>query len=286
MKYFEFKETKEHGTFDFPIEFYYITKEHPRYNMNLHWHTHYELIRILEGEFSLTLNDEIFLAKQDDIVFLHDGVIHGGTPKNCIYECIVFDINLLLKNNPVSTKLLQDFIKQNKQVYTLISGYNSTLDLFLINLFESIKTKNEGYELLVHGLLYSILGLILQNKLYSIADTNLHRSTESLNQLKKALTLLENHYYEPLTLEDLSKSAGMTPKYFCKFFHKMTNKTPIEYLNYYRIQMACEMLLTSSLSITDISLDCGFNDTSYFIKTFKKFKKLTPKKYALFHSSK
>ncbi|MGL5414237.1 MAG: AraC family transcriptional regulator [Clostridium sp.] len=286
MKYFEFKETKEHGTFDFPIEFYYITKEHPRYNMNLHWHTHHELIRILEGEFSLTLNDEIFLAKQGDIVFLHDGVIHGGTPNNCIYECIVFDINLLLKNNPVSTKLLQDFIKQNKQVHTLISGYNSTLDLFLITLFESIKIKNEGYELLVHGLLYSILGLILQNKLYSIADTNLHRSAESLNQLKKALTLLENHYYEPLTLEDLSKSAGMTPKYFCKFFHKMTNKTPIEYLNYYRIQMACEMLLTSSLSITDISLDCGFNDTSYFIKTFKKFKKLTPKKYALFHSSK
>ena len=49
MKYFEYKEEKQHGTFDFPIEFYHVNQSHPRYNMTYHWHTECEIIRILEG---------------------------------------------------------------------------------------------------------------------------------------------------------------------------------------------------------------------------------------------
>ena len=53
----------------------------------------------------------------------------------------------------------------------------------------------------------------------------------------------------------------------------------IEYLNFYRIEIACEQLLSTDLSVTDIAINCGFNDVSYFIKTFKKYKGITPKQY-------
>ena len=72
--------------------------------MDLHWHTQCEIIRVLEGEFSLILDDEKILSKAGDILFIHDGVVHGGTPLNCVYECIVFDMNLLLKKNITCTK--------------------------------------------------------------------------------------------------------------------------------------------------------------------------------------
>ena len=52
----------------------------------------------------------------------------------------------------------------------------------------------------------------------------------------------------------------------------MTHRTPIDYLNYYRIEQACFKLATSNDSIAEIGLSCGFNDESYFIKTFKKYK--------------
>ena len=71
----------------------------------------------------------------------------------------------------------------------------------------------------------------------------------------------------------------LNPKYFTKIFTQMTGKPPIQYLNSYRIEMACNMLLTTDLSITDICLNCGFNDLSYFIKTFKKEKNISPKKF-------
>lgn len=279
MKYFEFKEDKQHGTFDFPIEFYHVTQDHPRYNMDLHWHTQCEIIKILEGEFSLILNDEKLLAKKGDILFIHDGVVHGGTPNNCVYECVVFDMNLLLKQNHTCTKLLSDIINHNKVINTVISGHNDHIEVCCNYLFESIDSKETGFEFIIQGSLYNLLGMILRNGLYKNFNKKTKRTTESLQQLKNVLTLLEEKFNEPLTLEDLSKAAGMTPKYFCRFFYQMTNKTPIEYLNYYRIEVACELILNTDLSITNISLDCGFNDASYFIKTFKKYKGLTPKQY-------
>ena len=47
MKYINYREERNHGTIDFPIEFYHVTPNHPRYEMSYHWHIEYELIRVL-----------------------------------------------------------------------------------------------------------------------------------------------------------------------------------------------------------------------------------------------
>ncbi len=245
MKYFDYKEKKQHGTFDFPIEFYHVTPSHPRYNMPYHWHTECEIIRILEGEFSLIINDENILAKKGD--------------NNCIYECIVFDMKVLLKENHTCTKQIQDIINQKKIIGPILDSNYDELKSCCDGLFKSMKYENVGYEFITQGSLYYL--------------------KETILQYKNVLSLIESEYSSTLTLDDLSRAAGMTPKYFCKFFHEMTNKTPIEYLNYYRIESACEQLLTTDYSITEIALNCGFNDSSYFIKTFKKHRGVTPKQY-------
>ena len=56
-------------------------------------------------------------------------------------------------------------------------------------------------------------------------------------------------------------------------------KTPIDYLNYYRIESAAEELSASYKSVTDIALSCGFNDLSYFNRLFKRQKNMTPTAY-------
>lgn len=55
--------------------------------------------------------------------------------------------------------------------------------------------------------------------------------------------------------------------------------TPMDYVNQYRIEQACHQLLTTDFPITEVAFNCGFNDSSYFIKVFKKYKGTTPKKY-------
>ena len=71
----------------------------------------------------------------------------------------------------------------------------------------------------------------------------------------------------------------MSPKYLGSFFKNMTGKTPIEYLNEYRIEKASHMLKYTDMQVTDIAYSCGFSDLSYFIKTFKNIKGITPGKF-------
>lgn len=77
----------------------------------------------------------------------------------------------------------------------------------------------------------------------------------------------------------MAKQANMSQKYFCVYFKEMTRKTPIEYLILHRVECAAKKLRATDESIFDIALSCGFNDLSYFIKTFKKVKGITPAKF-------
>ena len=90
---------------------------------------------------------------------------------------------------------------------------------------------------------------------------------------------METGYAGAVTLATLADAAGMTPQYFCTFFQQMTGRSPIEYLNGHRIEVACAQLSLGNYSITDLAYECGFNDLSYFIRVFKRYKGVTPKQY-------
>ena len=71
----------------------------------------------------------------------------------------------------------------------------------------------------------------------------------------------------------------MSPTYFCKYFHQEMGKTPFAFLNEYRIKKAAILLDDSSLYVSDIAINCGFDNISYFIRKFKEYQGITPKKY-------
>ena len=98
-------------------------------------------------------------------------------------------------------------------------------------------------------------------------------------KLKRALLYIRKSYSAQITLLDMAKEAEMSPKYFCTFFKEMTGKSPVEYLKIYRIEKASRKLLNTDEHVTDIAYSCGFNDLSYFIKTFKEIKNITPAQY-------
>ena len=93
MRYLAFHERMVRGTFDFPIELYYVDALHPRYEMPFHWHMECELILILEGGFSLSVDGEAVCAGPGDCVFVPSGAVHGGTPHNCVYELSLIHIS-------------------------------------------------------------------------------------------------------------------------------------------------------------------------------------------------
>ncbi|MEF9945059.1 MAG: AraC family transcriptional regulator [Lachnospiraceae bacterium] len=279
MKYIEYKEHKKHGTLDFPVEFYHVTPSHPRYQMSYHWHMEHEIIRIIKGELLVTIEEQEFTACSGDVVFVHGGVLHGGIPDQCIYECIVFDLETLVKHAYVCQKEMQGIVTHSLLVQNLFTSSDNEFHKIAGTLFETMRSKGTGYELTILGCFYQLFGCILKNHYYVPSSEEPAKNSKRILQLKKALELIETAYPDCITLDDLAKVAGMNSKYFCRFFQEMTHRTPINYLNYYRVERACFELVTSEASITEVALNCGFNDSSYFVKTFKKFKGITPKKY-------
>ena len=278
MKYIEYQERKQHGTFNFPIAYYHETPRTPRYYMTYHWHTAYEIMYIERGSFNLTLNDTTSTYEAGDVIFISDGMLHGGNPDNCVYNCIVFDLQMLLKDNDACAHMVQDIFNHKITINPLLSQQNQDVVEIVSSLCNALASKREGYEFVVQGYLYLLFGYIIRNKLFTVnARDNI--SSERLNSIKEVLSYISANYTSNISLDDLAHIAGMNPKYFCRYFKSMTDRTPIDYLNYYRIECACEMLSTRETSIKEVAISCGFNDESYFIKTFHKYKGITPKQF-------
>ncbi len=279
MKYLDYREHRKQGTFGFPVEFYHIEPSHLRYQMPYHWHPEYEIIRIIEGSFHLTLDNRSFVVNKGDILFLQDGTLHGGTPESCIYECLVFDMKLLLKESNISSNITQKLLRHEITIRQQLPGDLVSIKDTIENLFHVITEKKTGYEFLTQGYLFQLLGIILNEHLYQVNTNAAHISQQHVQIFKRVLSYIEDNYTEHIALEDLAKIAGMNPKYFCRFFRVMSYHTPIDYINYYRIECACQQLSSTKNSITEVAYNSGFNDISYFIKTFRKYKGITPKQY-------
>ena len=74
-------------------------------------------------------------------------------------------------------------------------------------------------------------------------------------------------------------SIVFSPKYFCRCFRAILHRSPIDYLNHYRIECASHFLTASDMTVAEIAQRCGYNDSSFFIKQFRKYKNTTPKQY-------
>ncbi len=277
MQALGYREHKERGTFEFPLEFYHVDSSHPQYVMPFHWHMEYEIIRILEGEFDVVLDDSRYNAKAGDIVLITDGVLHAGTPHDCVYECIVFDCRIITQGDEVSKNYMRRITAHNYEIQNYFEKEENEIHNIVWSMFDALKEKGVAYELIVTGELFRLFGSILNKGKYTKNEKT--DSRKWAVQIKRALAIMEESYGGLITLEQLSKAAGMSPKYFCSFFHKLTDKSPMEYLNHYRIEQACNQLTQEDATITEVAFRCGFNDLSYFIKTFRRYKGMTPKQY-------
>lgn len=279
MQYINYRESRQRGTVQFPIEYHHITPAHPQYIMALHWHIEFEIIRVLKGSFLLTIDEQEYPVSEGFSILIPAGTLHCGLPDSCTYECIVFDMNMLLHKNDPCCRLIRKMIDHEIDFPYVYPNSCNNIRQAVWLLFDALATKKEGFELVTLGALYQVAGTVFSKKHDTPAPLKPPRNHRRIVQLKTALEFIESSYSTPLSLKEMSESVSMSPKYFCRFFQEMTHRTPVDYLNYYRIERACYQLLTTDLSITEIAYSSGFNDLSYFIKTFKKYKDITPKQY-------
>lgn len=285
MHYLDYNEQIQHKTGDFPMAYYFVDEKHPRYHMTMHWHRETEIIRIISGTLRLYIDNAEITAQAGDLMMIGEGVIHGGDPENCVYECLVFDPNPILMYVEACKRGLKSVLGHNLFLKSDVIQGDAAFADAIKRLCHYAASGIIGNELSLMGALYEFFGIMLEHRYDAQLDMVSSRSGQKAEQLKPALEYIESHYGQPITLETLARLTGLSSKYFCRYFKAIVHRSPIDYLNYYRIECASYFLTTSDMTVAEIAQHCGYNDSSFFIKQFRKYKGTTPKQYRLVGSA-
>lgn len=275
MKYSELAEKKQHGTPAFPVGYYHIDEAHPRYVMPLHWHKEYEIIKVRRGAFTVYLNGKRYDLRSGDTLFVEGGCLKRGYPESCEYECLVFDINMLGSASPYSDKLLGALTAPDTRYKNFIPAGSVKINSAVDELINAVRNRGEFFEIKAVGLLYMLIyELYLSGCIYKSPESS---ADKGIGAVMKSIRWIDEHITERITLADLSAAVGFCEKYICRIFKEYTSKTVVDYVNEQRIERAAAQMMRGS--ITEAAFNSGFNDLSYFCKTFKKYKGITPSEY-------
>lgn len=280
MHYLDYHEQRQHVTGDFPLAYYFVDEDYPRYRMTMHWHRETELIRVRSGSMRIYLDDGELLMEPGDLLTVGGGVIHGGEPEKCVYECIVFDPLALMPNVESCRNALRPLLRHSIFIKAPIVSGDPVFHAAVDALF-SQGARIAGHELQVLAAVIDFLSCQLNHIPSAQLHTVSERTWQKAEQLKPALEYIEQHYGQHITLETLARLTGFSPKYFCRYFRAIVHRSPIDYLNYYRIECAAHFLVNNDMNVAEVAVHCGFADSSAFIKQFRKYKGTTPKQYKM-----
>ena len=97
--------------------------------------------------------------------------------------------------------------------------------------------------------------------------------------VRLARRLLDRHYDTPITIQQLSREAALSPYHLIRLFRRIYKQTPHQYLIQQRIAKAKELLRTTDLPITEICAEVGFESLGSFSALFRKVVGLSPSAY-------
>jgi AraC-like DNA-binding protein len=126
-----------------------------------------------------------------------------------------------------------------------------------------------------------LVHLVNHYSTYSGASSSFERKHQRIERLDPLFRYLDEHYSEPVTLDDAARLVGMSKSHFIHFMKQVTGMSFVAYLNQFRVAKAQALMAATTKSLAEISYEVGFCDQSYFGQVFRKLLKITPREYRL-----
>lgn len=283
LEYENYQEKKTHFDTSFPYNTYPCCIPQDFQSVPLHWHPEMEIIYVKKGCGRVSVDLTPSSVQQGDIIFVAPGQLHGISQQGHMrmeYETILFDLKMLMsKSNDLCTaSFLSPLLHSHalaKNIYTPHDGNYAKVACWLDKADEICKTFPPAYQLAIKSYLFALF-----YELFSVKDAMAAKSPlRSLNKLKSVIKYVEEHYQERISINDIAKLCDYSESHFMKYFKNAMGMPFIEYLNDYRLTMAARLLVASDSTVLSISEEVGFENLSYFNRSFKKKFGMTPSAY-------
>jgi len=252
----------EKNNYFFLIKTFKVGEAHP-----YHWHDYYEFEILLEGSAIHSFGDKTYEMNPGDSYLITPIESHGiefSTPSKMLN--FRFNVNFF---PPKISEFLSALT--NAAVH-----FNDSETKYILSRTEKI-TEDISTSSFHHELVRSVISEII---IMFIRNLNTEKiSNNAIPLVQQAVKIINKNFRNELTLKDVSDKLSVTPKYLGSIFIKNMNINFNDYLNNLRLKYACNLLVSSDLSIKEIAYSSGYNSEQYFLYVFKKHIKLTPSEY-------
>ncbi len=252
-----------------------------------HWHTAIEIIMTIHEGYKVNVGEKKYCLKEGDILIINSGTLHSiEAPRTGERIILQFSDYLLYSLREMETllNLLPPAIlfSQEDDPQRLYSFVKKQMDAIVVE-YDQEKT---FYGAAIYARLIEIFIHIGRNAIWGkrnqknvVVDNNPSKKKEYMESVMGACNYINQHYQEPLSLEDVADVSGFSRFHFTRIFKQCMNMTFYEYLNQKRISKAEELLSTTTQSVTEVAMNSGFSSISAFNRTFKSVKGCSPSVY-------
>lgn len=248
--------------------------------------TYYTLNYHIRGDRITITPKATYTAKPGDISALAPYLYHRTFPASeDIYE------NIHIKFSAAFVKRLTDAF--GEQLLTSIFDHpanrfdTETRNLIRTMVYEMLHIYNNptAYSsFILENMLSQLLLMILEKRLPDDANASLH-PTPLTPPIIEAVCYIEKHFSEDIKIEKAANISGYSVSHFSKLFSAQIGKSFSEYLSFVRLRKAQHLLLNTSMSVTDIAIETGYQYPGNMTAAFKRLTGFTPHKFRLINAA-
>lgn len=211
---------------------------------------------------------------------------NGKMMDGICYQVLKFDLNFLNTNNnfqiQFSRALTQVYEMNPENIYFSREMLQDVpVESMMENCIEEMNARRYGYDMIASSVTTTLLTTLMRVWLERglRLDEIIQKSIASNKEFEEITGYIEQHYNETLQVRELADRCNMSYSYFAKLFRKTYNQSCKEYIEFIRLSKVQDLLRFTNLDLNYISQETGFADCSHLIRTFKKKKGMTPKKW-------
>ena len=229
-----------------------------------HWHENIEVIYILEGSGSVICNFKRFDVSSGEIFIINSENLHMVDSNNIIeYYYLIVDSDFLSSNGIPITEITFERTTNDKELTRRFLDIVSISD-------SSCNFKEAKMKL-------AILHLIDRMLDFAVINTEENTSQPSnLANVKMAIKYIKENSNKKMTIDQISEASGLSKAYLSRKFKAITGFTIVNYINLVRCQNASKLIRSGKFKVNEAAIECGFDNMSYFTKTYKRFNGILP----------
>lgn len=263
---------EEHFTSNKNFPFSIQISDHPS-RMLAHKHNRTEFMYFYHTEgCKYFCHGKAFNIQSEDLIVsnpceVHECLHFGNNPIVC---CITVAPEFYTQNNSKNRELFQSHVHATPEIREIFENIRK--------IFQSADKENIK-NLFLAGYILQLCGILFQKYTIMLSPRKHTFRQENQQKLAPVFTYIQEHIAEDLSLQGLSQIMHLSTDRFYHIFKEICGISPSIYIKNTRIERACKLLADTEASVTQIAMDCGFCDASYFAKTFKETMRLTPLEY-------